>query len=87
VYSGGTTPSLSHVVFRLRWTGGTNFATSDGNSTGDTYSFAALANATVASKPTLNLTTAAIPEPATVGLFVISGSAIILARRVVYRKR
>jgi hypothetical protein len=57
VYSGGTTPSFSHVVFRLRWTGG-SYGVSDGNGAADTYGFAALANATVSSKPTLNLTTA-----------------------------
>ncbi len=59
VYSGKTTPSFSHVVFRLRWTGG-SFGISDGNATSDSYNFAALANATVANRPTLTLTSGPI---------------------------
>jgi sialate O-acetylesterase len=81
VYSGGTTPSFSNIVFRLRWTGG-SYGVSDGNSIADTYSFGGLLNATESSRPTLNLTTT-IPESASLGLFVIFGSGLTLVYRVV----
>ncbi len=79
----GTTSIWNSIVFRLQWQ--TNNTALAGNSLSDNYLFSTKENTAVSQRPAFVLTTTQIPEPATAGLFVISGAAAFLLRRNIRR--
>lgn len=81
VYGGETTPSSAYAVFRLKWQG---TSASDGNNTIDTYKIYSNEAPNELVRPKLTLTTA-VPEPATLGLFSMTGGLIMVMRRMHFR--